>query len=346
VILTPYTSQPPAGTEPSDLARDLRVGALRLPTPGGEGWADSVGGLRVTGGTGSLITRAGRDGYERASTSGAAWADYLQDRGAHDPRDGYAWVMRATLVSSLANWGGLISRTTDNGTTSGWSWQRTNGDVVAAYHGVSGNWPLGITFSTLLDGQPHTLVGVWRKDQSRLELWRDGILLAAVNGVSTAPGYSAGQGQVKIMSSRDVAALNGSVALVAVLGMAPSPSEASALSANPWLLFEPPGVEVAFGVEVETGPGLRELSGSAAVSVQASGTLTRIPAEVEAEEDDEAYPGALFGFLPTLGGEIILPPDTAPGITLTPGAGSIHVEWDTAITQYMTHEVEIRRAAP
>lgn len=271
MILTPHTSQPPAGTAPSDLARDLRVGALLLPTPGGEGWADSVGGLRVTGGTGSLITRAGRDGYERASTSGAAWADYLQDKGANDPRDGYAWVMRATLVSSLANWGGLISRTTDNGTTSGWSWQRTNGDVVAAYHGVAGNWPLGITFSTLLDGQPHTLVGVWRKDQSRLELWRDGILLAAVNGVSTAPGYSAGQGQIKIMSSRDVAALNGSVAMVAVLGVAPSPAEASELSANPWLLFAPPSAEMVFGVE--TGPGIKELSGSAGLRLGMSGSL-------------------------------------------------------------------------
>lgn len=61
-------------------------------------------------------------------------------------------------------------------------------------------------------------------------------------------------------------------------------------------------------------------------------------------EDEEVYPGAAFGFLPTLGGEMILPPSVAPILTLTPnaGAGTILVEWDTIITAYMTHDVEIR----
>ena len=60
--------------------------------------------------------------------------------------------------------------------------------------------------------------------------------------------------------------------------------------------------------------------------------------------DDDAYPGAIFGFLPTLGGEIILPPATAPVLTLTPnsGAGTVTVGWNTPITAYMTHDVEIR----
>lgn len=272
MILTPHTSQPPSGSPPSELARDLRVGTLLLPTPAGDGWADSIGGLRVTGGAGSVGTVVGREGYERATISGIYGAsDFFQDRGALDPRNGYAWVFRGALESALGNWGGIIARTRDNGTTQGWAWQRTNSDIVQVYH-AGGGVSLGITFSSLVDGNVHTLVGLWRKDRNRLELWRDGALLASAS-LSTVPDYTAGQGQLKTLSSRDTGTnVRGRVAMVAVMGGVPSEFEAAALSANPWLLFdEPDRAPPIFWVDA--GPGAKELSGNTGIRFGMSGAL-------------------------------------------------------------------------
>ncbi len=234
VVRRPWTKQPNALPKPSALANSLRVSTLLLPTSAG--WADATGNLYRTGGSGTVITVATPDGLARTSSVSAAWSDFLLDRGTLNPADGYAWVMRGTLNSVLGNWGGLIARTADNATGQGWAWQRTSSDVLTVYHNAAAYSNSG-TFSQFVDGLEHTFVGVWRKSESKLEFWVDGVLRWSKTGASTAPLYTAGQGQLKILSSRDTPNINGKVAMVAVFNRSLSPGEAQALSLNPWQLF-------------------------------------------------------------------------------------------------------------
>lgn len=234
VVQRPWTKQPNALPKPSALANSLRVSTLLLPTSAG--WADATGNLYRTGGSGTVVTVATPDGLARTSSVSAAWSDFLLDRGTLNPADGYAWVMRGTLNSVLGNWGGLIARTADNATGQGWAWQRTTSDVLTVYHNAAGYSNSG-TLSKFVDSQPHTFVGVWRKSESKLELWVDGVLRWSQTGASTAPLYTAGQGQLKILSSRDTPNINGKVAMVGVFNRSLSQGEAQALSLRPWQLF-------------------------------------------------------------------------------------------------------------
>lgn len=234
VVRRPWATQPNALPKPSALANSLRVSTLLLPTSAG--WADATGNLYRTGGSGTVVTVATPDGLARTSSISAAWSDFLLDRGTLNPSDGYAWVMRGTLNSVLGSWGGIIARTADNATGQGWAWQRAGSDVLTVYHNAAAYSNSG-TLSQFVDSKPHTFVGVWRKSESKLELWVDGVLRWSQTGASTAPLYTAGQGQLKVMSSRDTPNINGKVAMVGVFNRSLSQGEAQALSLRPWQLF-------------------------------------------------------------------------------------------------------------
>lgn len=231
-----FSNQPQVPVGPSELAKQLNVGALLLPT--GSGWADATGRFERTGGTGSVVRVPTPSGMARTSSVGSAWADFVLDRGFHNPANGYAWVMRGSLKSVLGNWGGIIARTVNNATGQGWSWQRANADVLTVYHAGSGYSNAG-TLSQFVDGEEHTFVGVWRKSESRLELWVDGALRWSKNSASAAPAYTAGQGQIKVMSSRDTANIHASVTMVGVFNGSLSAEVAREISINPWQLFKP-----------------------------------------------------------------------------------------------------------
>lgn len=218
----------------SAFGRQLGCRTLLLPTAAG--WADAAGILARTGGVGTLETAPVGGVLSRRSAISSVWSDYLQDRGYLDPAEGYWWVFRSRLTAVAGNWGGILARTQDNSTASGWAWQRTNSDQLYVYHGGS-NWYLGVSMSSLVDGEDHVLLGLWRKAESRLELWRDGKLFAAANGITTAPPYAAGQGQVKILSSRDTPNIVGSAALAALGVGNLSAGAAAAISGDVGLLF-------------------------------------------------------------------------------------------------------------
>lgn len=218
----------------SAFGRQLGCRTLLLPTAAG--WADAAGILARTGGVGNLETAPVGGVLSRRSSISSVWSDYLQDRGYLDPAEGYWWVFRSRLTAVAGNWGGILARTQDNSTASGWAWQRTNSDQLYVYHGGS-NWYLGVSMSSLVDGEDHVLLGLWRKAESRLELWRDGKLFAAANGITTAPPYAAGQGQIKILASRDTANLVGSASFAAVGVGNLSAGAAAAISGDVGLLF-------------------------------------------------------------------------------------------------------------
>lgn len=234
VVRRPWATQPNALPKPSALATYMQARTLLLPTSAG--WADATGNLYRTGGIGTVITVATPDGLARTSSASIAWSDFLLDRGTLNPSDGYAWVMRGTLNSVLGSWGGIIARTANNATGQGWAWQRTNVDVLTVYHNAAAFSNSG-TLSQFVDGESHTFVGVWRKSAAVLELWVDGVLRWSQTGANAAPLYTAGQGQLKILSSRDTPNINGKVAMVGVFNRSLSQGEAWALSLRPWQLF-------------------------------------------------------------------------------------------------------------
>lgn len=268
VIRSPWTQQPNALPKPSALANSLRVSTLLLPTSAG--WADATGNLYRTGGTGTVITVATPDGLARTSNASIAWSDFLLDRGTLNPSDGYAWVMRGTLNSVLGNWGGIIARTANNATGQGWAWQRGWSDVLTVYHNAAEYSNSG-TLSQFVDSKPHTFVGVWRKSEAVLELWVDGVLRWSQTGANAAPLYTAGQGQLKILSSRDTSTINGKVAMVGVFNRSLSQGEAQALSLRPWQLFRARRRVLYFDVG---GGGAANLEGDAAAQATAQAALS------------------------------------------------------------------------
>lgn len=241
----------------SAFARQLGCRTLLLPTAAG--WADAAGILARTGGFGNLETAPVGGVLSRRSAISSVWSDYLQDRGYLDPAEGYWWAFRGRLTAVAGNWGGILARTQDNSTASGWAWQRTNSDQLYVYHGGS-NWYLGVSMSSLVDGKDHVLLGLWRKAESRLELWRDGKLFAAANSITTAPPYAAGQGQIKILSSRDAANLVGSASFAAVGVGNLSAGAAAAISGDVGLLFARRRQVLYFGGD--TPPKIAPQSGS------------------------------------------------------------------------------------
>lgn len=255
----------------SAFGRQLGCRILLLPTVAG--WADAAGILARTGGVGNMETAPVGGVLSRRSAISGVWSDYLQDRGYLDPADGYWWVFRGRLTAVAGNLGGIMARTQDNSTASGWAWQRTILDRLYVYHGGS-NWYLGVSMSSLVDGEDHVLLGLWRKAESRLELWRDGALFAAANGITTAPPYAAGQGQIKILASRDTANLVGSASFAAVGVGNLSAGAAAAISGDVGLLFARRRQVLYFDAPA-AGPQVRELAGALGISFVLSANLSR-----------------------------------------------------------------------
>lgn len=220
----------PSNARASDLALSNGCGALLLPTD--TGWSDSLNMLSVTGAVGSPATVANASGVAR---SYSATADFFRDLGLLDPTAGYAWIMHGALVSSGGNWGGLIARTRDNTTIAGWGWQKDNSGNLRVYHGGGSNYNFG-SIAPLIDGLPHTFLGLWRSDTNEVELWRDGALFWS-GSLSTVPDYWAGQGQIKLFSSRDTATFVGTCSMAGLFTGNMDQGTASNLSANPWQLF-------------------------------------------------------------------------------------------------------------
>lgn len=230
IILPRRQFSQPSNGRASNIALANGCGALLLPDSAG--WSDALNMLSRTGGTGTPSTVATTQGVER---SYSASSDFFQDRGLLDPSNGYAWLMHCTLTSSGGNWGGLIARTRDNATTAGWGWQKDNGGNLRVYHGGTASYNFG-SVSPLIDGLPHTLLGLWRANTNEVELWRDGVLLSS-GTLTTVPDYTAGQGQIKLFASRDTSTFVGSAALAGLFTGRMDQATASDLTANPWQLF-------------------------------------------------------------------------------------------------------------
>lgn len=230
LILPGGSAGQPSNARASDTALASDCQSLLLPTS--SGWSDALGMLSPTGKTGTPTTVANASGVARSYASSA---DFFLDSGLLDPTAGYAWLIHGTLVSSGGNWGGLIARTSDNTTTAGWSWQKDGSGNFVVYHGSSTNYSFG-SMAGLVDGLPHTLIGLWRPSGNAVELWRDGLLVGS--GTLTAPPvWSAGAGQIKLFSSRDTAAFTGTASLLALFTDGIESGTAERLSANPWQLF-------------------------------------------------------------------------------------------------------------
>lgn len=251
----------------SRVALDLGFRSVLLPRA--NGWTDIVGPLYASGGAGSVETATVGGIVSRRGATGYGWADYLQDRGYHDPRNGYAWVMRARLDSVLGNWCGLMSRTKDVGTAQGWAWQRTNADALTVYHAAA-YVSMGIPLSAVVDGTEHVMLGLWRTPANRLEFWVDGILLAAAT-MGTAPDYTAATGQIKILSSRDTPNIRGAVSFAAFARGNLSAGAAARISRSPELLMAPRSRRAA--LHAVGGTGGVNLSGNAAAQASAAADL-------------------------------------------------------------------------
>lgn len=263
IVLPRREFSQPANTGASDLALSAGCGSLLLPTS--SGWSDALGMLSPTGKTGTPTTVANASGVARSYASSA---DFFLDSGLLDPTAGYAWLIHGTLVSSGGNWGGLIARTSDNTTTAGWAWQKDGSGNFVVYHGSSSNYMFG-SMAGLVDGLPHTLIGLWRPSRNAVELWRDGLLVGS-GTLTTLPVWSAGAGQIKLFSSRDTAAFTGTASLLALFTDGIESGTAERLSANPWQLF---GGKRVLYFDAGGASGVN-LSGTAAAQAGANADLT------------------------------------------------------------------------
>lgn len=303
--------------------------SLLLPTDGG--WRDSEGIAYSTGGGGTRATLNDGGVIVRGSSNGQVWADWLNENGALDPRNGYWWLMRARLDSAAGNWAGILSRTKgDSGTTGCWSWQKTTNDNLAIYHSNSTNAATGYSLAGIYDGMWHTLVGLWRKSTNALEFYIDGTLVASAT-LSTAPDYAGGTGQIKIFSSRDTANFRGAVAMVA-LGQGDLPrGVAAALSDDPLRLIQRQRTRRA------QENGVIRTSTAAAVAAGAHATIT-----VESPViDEDVYAHTLIGFLPGIAVEDVAAPTGEPGVTVqVVGSQAIQIDW-SAVAGAAEYDVEV-----
>lgn len=265
IILPRRQFSQPSNARASDLALSNGCGALLLPTD--TGWSDSINMLSITGTVGSPTTVANTAGVTR---SYSATADFLQDGGLLDPTGGYAWIMHCALTSSGDNWGGLIARTQDNATTAGWGWQKDNSGDISVYHGSTDRYSFG-SVAPLIDSLPHTLLGLWRADTNEVELWRDGDLFWG-GSLSTVPDWWAGQGQIKLFSSRDTATFVGTCSMAGLFTGRMDQGAASELSANPWQLFG--GKRVLYFDATASSGGVQNLAGDATSTASAGATLS------------------------------------------------------------------------
>ncbi len=224
-------SQPQGRLLLSDLGMSLSPASLLVPS--GDTYCDVAAGLSVTAGSGGRVITPARHGLARTYS---AAADHLLDGGRFDPRNGYSWLLFGEFTA-LATWAGFFSRTSDNGTTQGLAWQRnSSGDALSLYHGGSSAISTGVSIAALLDGTARCLIGSWTpRGGGRAYFVNSGAGVSDF-GITVAPAFTAGQGQMKIGASRNVDGLSGRVYLA---GMFPyiELADAERLSAHPWRLF-------------------------------------------------------------------------------------------------------------
>lgn len=228
-ILLPWDSQPQEVEELSGWATSQ--GFRYAIAPGVSRFGSGLR-LAITGGAGTPTNSANSTGRTRVYSSSS---DYIQDGGALDPRNGYVWVWVGSW-SALGNYSGLVARTSDNSTTSGWAWQRfSTADSLYVYHGAT-NASLS-TIDDLLSSESAVWVGGWDATSNALSLYRNGTLVRS-GTLATAPVYTAGVGQLKLAASRDQNTTSAVCSLAAfAIGTSPTQALASALYENPWRLF-------------------------------------------------------------------------------------------------------------
>ena len=255
--------QPAAAIRPSALAQELGCGLLLLPQYPGVNLAGSTSYLS-TSGTASDITFESSHG--RAYSNGS---DVYATGGQLDPRDGY-WFLFRGYISAVGTWGGLMSRSRNNGTTNGWAWYRTSSNNTLSVQNGSSIYNPRV-LNDLLDNVPRTWVGLWRPGTTNnLELWRDGKQEMLANGAA-APDYNAGEGWVNLFST----GVSGAWSLMAHGGgVALQSEQAAELSVKPWLLLAPRRIFVPVSVGGTTHEATGSLSASAATVAGSANAVT------------------------------------------------------------------------
>lgn len=251
---------------------DSRLGIKFLVNPA-LGTTDLIGGLRLT----SSFNTASKSGAAAGTSRLFANAsDYYDDGGRLRSVTAYSVLVFAD-VASLQGFAGLFARTTDTGTGNGLQVLQiegsgpeirvleNNGNYVSSTGGVA---------SKVFGAGLVACVVVW--NAGRATLWVNGQKLHdSVGTVTNAPGYSAGNGRIKIFSSRDVPGVTGQMYLTAFAPeVAWDDATQRALSINPWQIFASPDDDDLYAAAAPAAVTGTLSSTLGPVTMAASGTAT------------------------------------------------------------------------
>lgn len=297
------------------------------------GTADRVGGLTLTAVSGPPSRGAGTKGPARVYPGAS---DYYNTAGTLRATTAYSVLIYAD-IASVPSFGGLFAITSDSGTGQGMSVLQINatGPEVRLIENLGTvRTSTGGAAAKIYGAGPVACVVVWYG--SRVVLWVNGQKLYDATGMTQQPGYTAGQGRVKLFSSRDVANTNGRLYLAAFApDVAWSDEKARELSLSPLNIYQPAAIFPYAALAASAGSGSSYsytadggfvLSGAAANvrgrAKVASGGIATGGAAAVARRAQRAASGGL-----TLGGAAVAAKGraivTAGGLTLSGTASTL-----------------------
>ncbi len=232
---------------------------------------DIVSGRGPAAGSGTPTNGIARFGRSR---NYASTADFFTTPSSLDAPTQYTVISRGSWTS-ITSFGSLWAKTSNLGTTNGFSLFRNFGSSGAAtisHGGTNVSVDAGTDLSTRVSSAPTvTTAFVWTG--TRLKFWLNGALISDT-ALSTA--VTSGAGYLKIASSRDTVATTGSHDHTLVWTRGLSDAEASWLTRgdNSYAVFAP--VERQIWVPVSAASGIPVLSAATAIDITSTQARPRV----------------------------------------------------------------------
>jgi hypothetical protein len=220
--------------QPQEVAPvDPELGICFLLNPA-LGTSDLASGLQLTSVSGTPSMGVGSKGIARKY---AAASDYYDDSNRLLSTTAYSWLMYGD-ITTVPTYGGVFCRTKDTGTSNSFQAQRNGGNNhLDIEHDTTGA-RINDVMSLFVGVGPIGVCLIW--DGATIKFFVGGSLVGSV-ALAATPGQTAGNGRIKLMSSRDIAGSSGDLFLTAYApNKAWSDDQAKALTSNPWLVFEAP----------------------------------------------------------------------------------------------------------
>jgi hypothetical protein len=228
------------------------------------GTSDLASGLQLTSVSGTPSMGVGSKGIARKY---AAASDYYDDSNRLLSTTAYSWLMYGD-ITTVPTYGGVFCRTKDTGTSNSFQAQRNGGNNhLDIEHDTTGA-RINDVMSLFVGVGPIGVCLIW--DGATIKLFVGGSLVGSV-ALAVTPGQTAGNGRIKLMSSRDIAGSSGDLFLTAYApNKAWSDDQAKALTSNPWQLFEAPPLILSVSAGAPAGYTLTAASASFSVTGNAT----------------------------------------------------------------------------